>query len=133
MNDNNNTNNGEFLTDEQLENMSEDQLLELFCEQLMVDKGLENLEGEERDEARKQLKEALTLEINKSILAALPDEKFDELDRQMEDGALSEEAVMKAVDEANLDLNKITEETMTKFRELYLEGDEKKAEAQAEE
>lgn len=122
MNNDNNVNTNEELTDEQLQELTEDQLMELFCEQMMIDKGLDDLSGKAREEVRNDLKEKLILEINRSILAALPDEKFDELDKKMEEGSLTPEEISAAVEGANLDIDKITEETMLKFRELYLQG-----------
>ena len=98
--------------------------MDLFVEQMIVDKGLDDLQGEMRDEIRKQLKESLNMQINRAILAELPDDKFDELAKKMEAGELESEEITKAVEEANLDLDKITEETMLKFRELYLNGGE---------
>lgn len=120
---NNNDNAKVTLTEEQLQELTEDQLMELFCEQMMIDKGLDELSGKAREDVRRELVDALTLEINRSILAALPDDKFDELDKKMTDGTLTAEEITAAVEGAGLDLDKITEETMMKFRELYLAED----------
>ena len=112
------------MTEEQLQELTDEQLMDLFCEQMLIDKGLNDLQGQAREDVRNEVKENLVTEINRSILAALPDDKFDELSRKMEAGELTEDDLAKAVTEAGLDIDDITEKTMLKFRELYLQGGE---------
>lgn len=124
--DNNNDDN-RTLTEEELNNLSEDQLMDVYCEGLLAEKGVE-LSGEERDAARSELKERLGLEINRSILAALPDEKFAEIEAVTSDDGVDMDVAERVIKESGIDVNKITEETMGKFRELFLQGGEKEAE-----
>lgn len=130
MNNNDNTNDDKrFLTEEELSSLSEEQLLDLYVEQMMIDKGITELEGEARDEMRKDLKERLLMEINRSMLMALPDEIFERLNQKMEDGSLTAGDVEAAVKEAGLNVDEITEATMAEFRKIYLEsGEQNKAE-----
>ncbi|MBR0403272.1 hypothetical protein IJI55_01855 [Candidatus Saccharibacteria bacterium] len=120
---NNNDDNTDItLTQAELEKLSDDQLLDLYCEQMMIDKGLDNLEGDTRKQVRDELKERLNFEINRSILAALPEEKFNEIDAVTTENDVDMDVVERVIKESGIDVDKITEETMKKFRELYLEA-----------
>ena len=120
-------NNG--LTEEELNNMSEDQLLDLYVEQMLKDKGLDNLEGELRQQVHDDLKEKLTFEVNRAILSAMPEDKFEELNAKVEAGEANADMIAQAVQESGIDVDSITEAAMKDFRRVFLEGDKNEVSA----
>lgn len=113
------------LTEEQLNQMSEEEILDLFVDQLMKDKGMTELSEDIRKEIHDDLKEKLVFQVNRAVVSALPDEKLDELNTKLDAGEVSEEEMMKIVTEAGIDTDAIVQKTLEDFREVYLgEGDE---------
>lgn len=121
-------NDGQLMTDEelkaQLESMSDDEVLDIFMESLLIEKGFADLDDETRTKMIAELKERAIDMINYSIVDALPEDKAEEVSEKIERGEDAEEAMNAAVAESGIDANKITEEALAKFRELYL-GEEK--------
>ena len=121
-------NDGQLMTDEelkaQLESMSDDEVLDIFMESLLIEKGFADLDDETRTKMIAELKERAIDMINYSIVDALPEDKAEEVSEKIERGEDAEEAMNAAVAESGIDANKITEEALVKFRELYL-GEEK--------
>lgn len=97
---------------EAFEKLSQDELEALFIEQLITDKGLEP-----NDVLRAQLKERMNERVNKSIASKLPAEIAERLEAQDE---VTEDDLDKAIEEAGLDVAKITEDAMLAFRVNYL-------------
>lgn len=118
------------ITEEELNQMSDEQLLDLFVEQLLTDKGLDALEGEIRKEVHDDLKEKVVFELNRAILAALPEEEFDKLNAKIEAGEVDGEAITETVKNSGIDIDKITETAMMDFRKAFLEEPEEPAEKQ---
>ncbi len=118
-------NNG--FTEEEINNMSEDQLLDVYVEQMLKDKGLDNLEGELRQQVHDDLKQKLTFEVNRAILAAMPEDKFNALNEKVEAGEADANMIAEAVKESGIDVDAITEAAMKDFRRVFLEGDNKEA------
>ena len=119
---------GQVMTDEelkqQLEGMSNDEVLDIFLESLLIEKGFTNLDDETRTEMIAQLKERAVDMINYSIIEALPEDKVEEVTTKIDNGENAEEAKNAAIKESGVDAEKITGEALEKFRELYL-GEEK--------
>ena len=104
-----------------LENMSNDELLDLFAEQMMVDKGLRDEVDEDVFAVLKDdLKDRLAMQINRAILVQLPDDKLEQLDRDLNSDAASVEGFEKMVTEAGVDIAKTTQDVMEAFRNTYL-------------
>lgn len=121
------------MNEDELANMSEDQLLDAYVEQMLIDKGLTNLEGEIRQQVHNDLKEKLTFEVNRAVLAALPEEQFEALNAQLEKGEAGAEAIIEAVSKSGIDVDAVTEAAMTDFRRAFLEaGTETVSEGAAE-
>ena len=100
-----------------LENMSNDELLDLFAEQMMVDKGLRDEVDEDVFAVLKDdLKDRLAMQINRAILVQLPDDKLEQLDRDLNSDAASVEGFEKMVTEAGVDIAKTTQDVMEAFR-----------------
>ena len=101
---------------ENIEKENEKRLLE-FVRQIIAEKGLEEVENKE--ELEKQLMDELTEQISQALLFALPEDKFQELEAMGDN--FTEEAFTAKVKEANLDVNQITEETMERFKKVFME------------
>ncbi|MDO4760231.1 MAG: hypothetical protein Q4A33_02975 [Candidatus Saccharibacteria bacterium] len=121
-------NDGQLMTDEELkaklESMSNDEVLDIYMQSLLIEKGYTDLDEETENQMIAELKERATDMINFSIIDALPDDKAEEVSAKIENGEDAVEAMNAAIAEAGVDAEKITGEALEKFRELYL-GEEK--------
>ena len=105
------------------EQLSDDEVIDLFIEGLIEKKGLDIPTDEIRQDIHTKLKTQLLTEIDRSIVAELPDDKLEELNKlASENGELSPEIVANAVSETNLDVTDITGATMQRFANIYLNG-----------
>lgn len=106
-------------------NLTDDQAINLFIVGLMDEKGIEYGDEPYKAEIFKELKNKLLVELDRSLVSELPEEKLAELSKIVADnGKIDPEIVAKAVVEAGVDVEKVTGETMYKFRELYLGGND---------
>jgi hypothetical protein len=110
---------GTEIPDEILNELTQDQIVAVFVEQMISDKGVVAT-----DELRLNLYQKLSDEIIKNMILAMPDYLVEKLNKDIEQGA-NEEVIEKAIDESGIDVETITEQTMTKFREEYLNQEEK--------
>ena len=110
---------GTEIPDEILNELTQDQMVAVFVEQMINDKGVVAT-----DELRLNLYQKLSDEITKNMILAMPDYLVEKLNKDIEQGA-NEEVIEKAIDESGIDVETITEQTMTKFREEYLNQEEK--------
>lgn len=110
---------GTEIPDEILNELTQDQMVAVFVEQMISDKGVVAT-----DELRLNLYQKLSDEITKNMILAMPDYLVEKLNKDIEQGA-NEEVIEKAIDESGIDVETITEQTMTKFREEYLNQEEK--------
>ena len=110
---------GTEIPDEILNELTQDQMVAVFVEQMISDKGVVAT-----DELRLNLYQRLSDEITKNMIIAMPDYLVEKLNKDIEQGA-NEEVIEKAIDESGIDVETITEQTMTKFRKKYLNQEEK--------
>ena len=110
---------GTEIPDEILNELTQDQMLAVFVEQMISDKGVVAT-----DELRLNLYQRLSDEITKNMILAMPDYLVEKLNKDIEQGT-NEEVIEKAIDESGIDVETITEQTMTKFRKKYLNQEEK--------
>ena len=94
--------------------------LDIFVNQIIDEKGLTGLNEESRKTVVNELKSNLVEQINRAILMNLPDEKLDELNNLMDSGTFGNEDMQNFVKDSGVDVNKITAETMLKFKAFYL-------------
>ena len=120
---------GQVMTDEelnqQLNSLSDDEVLSVYMESLLIEKGLADLDDETREKMISEMKERAVDLINYSIIDALPEGKAEELSGRIEQGEDGEALMNAAIEEAGIDAGKITDEALKKFRELYLGEDAK--------
>lgn len=110
------------LTDEELNNLSEDQLLDMFVEQLIAEKDLGDLDDEVKAEIHNDLKERVLFQVNRAVIAELPDAELDELNKSIDDNSINAEKMAELVKRAGINTDEIVQKTMLEFREVYLNG-----------
>ena len=113
-------------------NLSDDEVIDLFIDGIMEEKHVDAPTDEIRQSVHDDLKNKLLAEIDRSLIAELPDDKLEELNRTAAaSGQLDPNTVADAIEAAGLDVTEITAITMERFRELYLgqQASTEKAEA----
>lgn len=103
------------MDESKLAGMSQDQLIDLFIEELMLEKGIKASDVEKNSLSDK-LKDAVMTEI----LMNLPDYLVNRINEGFENGSATDELFDQAVEESGIDANKIAEKVMIKFRDDYL-------------
>ena len=104
-----------------LDSMSNDELLDLFVEQMMIDKGLRNeVDADVFAVLKDDLKNRLASQISQAILVQLPDDKLEQLDRDLDNDTIDAEGFEKMVIGAGVDIEKTTQDVMMAFRGVYL-------------
>lgn len=111
---------GQDLPDEIIEGLTQDQLTAIYVEQMILDKGVEP-----NDALRGVLLEKLENAIDRKLVNALPEESAQKLESAIDNGA-SDEEIEGIIAESGIDVETITEEAMTAFREKYLALEEDK-------
>ena len=105
-----------------LNDLSDEETIDLFIEGIMDEKGANAPTDEIQEDLKKDLKEQLLREIDRSLIAELPDDKLEELNRMATaNGQIDPNEIAKMIEESNLDVTDIVGTTMARFREIYLE------------
>lgn len=113
-------------------NLTDDQTINLFIVGLMDERGIQYGDEPYKSDIFQELKTRLLTELDRSLVAALPDDKLDEFSKVVaQDGKIDPDVVAKAVVDTGVDVEKVAGETMAKFKEIYL-GEDTAAEAKAE-
>lgn len=94
--------------------------LDNFINSIIDEKGLTGLTEDSRKTVVNELKGALIEQINRAILMELPDEKLDELNNLMDTEGFGDTDMQNFIANSGVDINKITTETMIKFKAFYL-------------
>ena len=102
-----------------LTGLTQDQLIDLFVDNLVEEKGL-NISETEKQQIADDLKDAVMTEI----LMSLPDYLVNKINDSFENGTASEEMIESVVEESGIDASKIAEKVMIKFRDDYLNNKE---------
>lgn len=110
----NNLPEGAEISDEILNQLTQEQMLAVFVEKMISDKGIAAT-----DELRGKLYVALSDEVTKNMILAMPDYLVEKLNNEIDQGA-DERAINQAIKESGIDVETITEQTMMAFREKYL-------------
>jgi len=106
-------------------NLTDDESINLFVEGLMEEKGIELGDEPYKNDIFVDLKNRLLTELDRSLIAALPDEKLDAFNEKVKNGEqIDPKELAKAIAEADIDTEKVTAITMAKFRDLYLGTDD---------
>ena len=103
------------MDESKLAGMSQDQLIDLFIEELMLEKGIKASDVEKNNLSDKLKDAVMTV-----ILMSLPDYLVNRINEGFENGSATDELFDQAVEESGIDANKIAEKVMIKFRDDYL-------------
>ena len=107
------------LNEPDLTGLTQDQLIDLFVNNLVEEKG-QNISETEKQQIADDLKDAVMTEI----LMSLPDYLVNKINDSFENGTASEEMIESVVEESGVDASKIAEKVMIKFRDDYLNNKE---------
>ena len=110
----NNLPEGAEIPDEILNQLTQEQMLAVFVEKMISDKGIAAT-----DELRGKLYVALSDEVTKNMILAMPDYLVEKLNNEIDQGA-DERTINQAIKESGIDVETITEQTMMALREKYL-------------
>lgn len=110
----NNLPEGAEIPDEILNQLTQEQMLAVFVEKMISDKGITAT-----DELRGKLYVALSDEVTKNMILTMPDYLVEKLNNEIDQGA-DERTINQAIKESGIDVETITEQTMMAFREKYL-------------
>ena len=109
------------VNEQSLENLSDEETIDYFVRGIMHEKGTDVGSEEMQNGIFGDLKTELLKQIDRSLIAELPDDKLEEFNRlATENGQLDPNMVAQAVADAGIDVNEVTAGTMKKFREIYL-------------
>lgn len=96
------------------------QNIDEFIEQLLVDKGITDLDLDIKTELKTDMKARLVEQINKAAILELPEEKAIELSKLSEDPNFKNEDAKNFIKNAGINLAEVAQATMQKFRNFYL-------------
>ena len=102
-----------------LTGLTQYQLMDLFVDDLVKEKG-QNISEAEKQKIADDLKDAVMTEI----LMSLPDYLVNKINDSFENDTASEEMIESVVEESGIDASKIAEKVMIKFRDDYLNKEE---------
>ena len=104
-----------------IDNLSDDEVIDYFVRGIMQEKGIDAPTPEIEQDVIENLKADLLEQIDRSLIAELPDNKLDELNNMAtKNGKIDPAVVAKMIEEANLNVSEITGATMAHFRDIYL-------------
>jgi hypothetical protein len=103
-----------------LSDKTEDEMLDIFIEKMLIDKGYSELDEETKANFRNEIKEELIFRINEAIVASLPDDKLTELDELFKTDSATAEKINDIIERSGVDVSEPIQKTMMEFREVYL-------------
>lgn len=114
-----------------LDNLTDDEVIDLFIRGIMQEKGVDAPTPEIEQDIFEGLRTNLLEQIDRSLIAELPDDKIDELNRMAtNDGKIDPTVIAKMIEESHLNTAEITGATMARFRDIYLGQESNKTENQ---
>ncbi len=100
--------------------MNDDASLNNFIMDLINEKNLPGLTDERKAEIANEMQDLLIEQINRAIVDVLPDEVLDKLNERMGQPDFDEAEMQKIVADSGIDVEKITADTLVRFRAFYL-------------
>ena len=91
-----------------------------FIEQMLIDKGLGDLDADVKEDLKEEMKTKLLEEIDKEALRRLPEDKAEELEAKLDDPEWTNEKMAEFMQEAGVDLTQAAVDAMLRFRDFYL-------------
>lgn len=108
--------------------MQEQDELDIFIDDILTAKNLSGVTDEVRKDLVADMKSRLLDQVNKGLIAALPEDKFDEFDRLLDDENVNEDQIQQFIVDSGVDVQKVTVNIMLRFRDLYLNPTEESEE-----
>ena len=96
------------------------QEIRAFIEQLLVDKGITEIDDDVRNRLVDDMSQILMRQIDEAAINSLTDEQADELENKLGSGELADDDIPKFMEEKGLNLQQIALVTMMQFRDFYL-------------
>ncbi|MBQ3432957.1 hypothetical protein IJG22_01515 [Candidatus Saccharibacteria bacterium] len=100
------------------------QSIDDFISQLLVDKGITDLDPEIEADLKEEMKTRLMDQINKAAVMQLSEEKAAELAELIDAPDFTNEKMTEFMQNSGVNLTEITLDTMLRFRSLYLGKEE---------
>ncbi len=111
------------MTDEQiaeaLNNMTYDQLIDAYVDGLISELGMDSLDDDLKAEAKRDLVTDLDSKLNIALVDALTDEQAEELDKKIDAGTNTPEAVMEYIKNCGVDINEVVGKTLEAFHKEH--------------
>lgn len=99
------------------------QNVDKFLEQLLIDKGITDLDPDVRSDLINEMRSHLMEQINKAAILYLDEQKATELDSLIKNPDFTEEEMSEFMQKSGVDFTKVTLEVMANFRKNYLGGE----------
>lgn len=96
------------------------QSVDEFIEQLLIDKGITDVEPDIREELKSEMKERLMDQINRAAIMQLSEDKAAELASKVDDPNFTNEQMTEFMQNSGVNLTEVALETMLQFRNFYL-------------
>ncbi len=100
-----------------------------FVDKLIDEKKLPGLDDETRIQIAADLKELLMANINKALIYAVPEDKTEELYALLDETPIDQEKIQQYI-EQQVDAKQIMTEELLRFRDLYLDNEQLRGEAE---
>ena len=107
--------------DDQLTNMSNEEVVANFAKGLLTEKNLGEMDEATEKDMVQDLIERINDFVNRAVLESLPKEKLDELDDMIDSDTATPEAVAQLIQNSGIDASAVAVKAMEKFREVYLD------------
>lgn len=101
--------------------------LDVFIDELLEDKQLSGLDSDVRTQLVSDLKRRLLSQVDHAVVDALPTEKVDELNELLDTPGVDDARIHEFVQTSGVDIQRVTLETMIRFRDLYLQTPQERA------
>lgn len=95
------------------------ELIDKFIKDLLYAKDLNGVDDEVHQQLEQDLKTRLLDQIDRAIIEALPEDKLSGFNALLDNNSTAQD-VQKYIIECGVDTQKVTLETMLRFRALYL-------------
>lgn len=103
-----------------LNNVSDKEAISRFADSLIEEKGLSGLGDDEKATLKASIEEKVVDTINQSLIYALPDDKFEELEKLAEREDVTAEQVSELIANSGVDTQAVVTEAMDNFRQIFL-------------
>ena len=91
-----------------------------FIEQILVGKGINNVEAGTKATIKEDMKRHLIDQINQSAILQMSDEKVSELANLVDDPNFSSRSLTDFIQNSGVDYPAVARDTMARFRNYYL-------------